>query len=171
MSFFSRLFGARPDPKEALRPLWRAIVAEARNPEWYRRCGAPDTLEGRFDMVVNIAALVMLRLERNERLLPASARLTELFVEDMDGQMREEGIGDPTLGKKMGRLMEAMGGRVAAYRDALVLGSRDTAEAVARNVRLRDGADAAPMAARLAQLHAAHCARSDEAILAGEIAL
>lgn len=171
MAFFSRLFGKRPDPKEAVRPLWHGIVAEARNPEWYRSCGASDTVEGRFDMVVNITALAMLRLEQSEELLPVSARLTELFVEDMDGQMREEGIGDPTLGKKMSKVMEAVGGRVSAYRDALVHGSRELEEAIGRNVRLTKDADPGTMAARLRELHTALAKRSDDEILAGAIAL
>ncbi len=170
MSFFSRLFGTAPDPMEELRPLWHAVVAEARNPMWYRECGAADTVEGRFDMITNITAMAMLRLESEPDLIPASARLTELFAEDMEGQLRETGLGDPTLGKKMGKLMEAMGGRLGAYRESIPLGVDATAEVVARNANLVDGHDAKPMAARLIALNAQLAQVSREDLLAGKIA-
>ena len=62
MSILERLF---PDKKQraALAPLYAAIVAEGRDPFWYRDGGVPDTIDGRFDMIAAITALVMLRLE------------------------------------------------------------------------------------------------------------
>jgi cytochrome b pre-mRNA-processing protein 3 len=161
MSFFSRLFGTEPDPKEALRPLWHAIVAEAREPDWYRNCGAADTVDGRFDMITNVVALVMIRMEKDEELLPATARLTELFAEDMDGQLRETGLGDPTLGKKMGKLMEALGGRIGAYREALAEGEDAMADAVGRNVTFAEGSDPAAMAKAMANRMISFSARLD----------
>ena len=170
MTFLSRLFGTGPDPKEAFRPLWHAIVAEARNPEWYRTCGAADTVEGRFDMIASVTALVMLRLDSDDSMIPASARLTELFAEDMEGQLRETGLGDPTLGKKMAKLMESLGGRIGAFRNALPAGVGETAQVVERNARLRDGQSPDAMAERLIA-YSQHLAQlSDEQVQAGEIA-
>ncbi|WP_209346845.1 ubiquinol-cytochrome C chaperone family protein [Pontixanthobacter sp. CEM42] len=169
MAFFSRLFGTEADPKEALRPLWHAVVGEARQPHWYRNCGAADTVDGRFDMITNVLAMVMLRMEADKELLPATARLTELFVEDIDGQLRETGLGDPTLGKKMGKLMEAMGGRIGAYRNALESGASAMTDAVRRNVTLTDEAHAEAMAAGLIELSERLEELDKDQLLAGEI--
>src|SRR4051812_44073201 len=78
-----------PDPREALRPLWHAIVERSRDPMWYREGGVPDTVPGRFDMIAAILALVLLRLEPEPGTAREQVLLTELFVEDMDGQLRE----------------------------------------------------------------------------------
>lgn len=173
MGLLARLFGTGPDPKEAYRPLWHAVVAEARNPEWYRSCGAADTVEGRFDMITSVTALVVLRLDRyqgeGQEMGPASARLTELFAEDMDGQLRETGLGDPTLGKKMSKLMASLAGRIAALRTALVAGPEETAAAVTRNARLREGHTPDAMAARMIAFADHLNEVSDEKVLAGEI--
>lgn len=169
MSFFSRLFGTGTDPKEEWRPLWRAVVAEARQPDWYRNCGAADTVDGRFDMITNITAMVMLRMEADAELLPPTARLTELFVEDIDGQLRETGLGDPTLGKKMGKLMEALGGRIGAYRDALPSGLDEMTVTVRRNVTLSDDGAAPAMAAKLIALAERLSGLTTEQLQAGDL--
>ncbi len=169
MSFLSRLFGTEPDPKEAFRPLWHSIVREARRPRWYRDYGAADTVEGRFDMITTVLALVMLRLEREEELLPATARLTELFAEDMDGQLRETGLGDPTLGKKMGKLMEALGGRIGAYRAALPEGRLAVEQVVERNASLADGATTEAMADGVISLRQRLGLLDTEQLLSGDL--
>ena len=117
---FTRLFGNRSDPREEWRALWHRTVAEARDPDWYRMCGVADSIEGRYDMITLVLTLVMLRLEDEGGMEASTARLTELFVEDMEGQMREAGIGDPTVGKKINALMESLNGRIGAYEDAFV---------------------------------------------------
>lgn len=169
MSFFAKLLGTAPDPKEELRPLWLWVVGEARNPEWYRQCGAVDSVDGRFDMITNILAVAMLRLEQDEHLVPASARLTELFVDDMEGQLRELGFGDPTLGKKMGEMMEAMGGRLGAFRTAFPSGHAATTQAVNRNANLADGSDGQAMASKLIALSQRLGAVPDDLLLSGAI--
>jgi len=169
VTFFSKLFGTEPDPKEALRPLWHAIIAEARSPKWYREHGAADTVDGRFDMITNVLGLVMLRMERDDSLLPATARLTELFAEDMDAQLRETGMGDPTLGKKMGKLMEAMGGRIGAFRDALPRSAEEVTKVVERNANLAEGIDPTAMAGGLIALHGRLESLSNEQLLAAEL--
>jgi cytochrome b pre-mRNA-processing protein 3 len=116
-SFLHRLLG-RTDPREALRPLYGAVVAEGRRPHWYVEGAVPDTLDGRFDMIVAILSLALIRLEHLEARQEA-VWLTELFVEDMDGQLRQEGIGDVVVGKHVGRMMSALGGRTGAYRAAV----------------------------------------------------
>lgn len=113
-------------------PLYAAVVARAREPDWYLAGAVPDTIDGRFDMVATMLALVLLRLEIEPAGVAASAGLTERFVTDMDGQLREIGIGDVVVGKHMGRLMGALGGRIGAYRDGLAAG--DLRPALVRNV-------------------------------------
>ena len=66
-------------------PLYAAIIAETRRPDWYREAGVPDTLDGRFDMIAAVLTLVLLRLEQeNERTRDDSVALTETFIGDMD---------------------------------------------------------------------------------------
>ncbi|HUD92021.1 ubiquinol-cytochrome C chaperone family protein [Sphingobium sp.] len=140
-SFLQRLFG-RTDPREGLRPLYHAVVGEGRQPHWYLDGAVPDTLDGRFDMIVAILAQALIRLEQLGA-TQESVWLTELFVDDMDGQLRQEGVGDVVVGKHVGRMMSALGGRISAYRGALTQGT-DFAEALRRNLyRGADVTDAA----------------------------
>ena len=89
MSFLAGIFGRRRDPRDDLVPLWRAVVAAARQPEWYAECGVADSEEGRFDMLSAIMAAVIVRMERDGQLHPQTALLTELFVEDIEAQLRQ----------------------------------------------------------------------------------
>ena len=114
MSLLQRLFAPKPDPRDAFRPLWHSVVAEARRPVWYAEHGAADTVAGRFDMICAVIAVVLVRMETDDRLTRESVLLTELFVQDMDGQLREFGVGDVVVGKHMGKLMSGMGGRLGA---------------------------------------------------------
>ena len=101
-------------------PLYRAVVAEARRPSWYREAGVPDTLDGRFAVLTSLLALTDLRLERGGNGARALApRLTERFVTDMDVQMREAGFGDPGLGKQVRKMVGALAGRVDRWRRAV----------------------------------------------------
>lgn len=168
MRLLSRLLRPARDPREALRPLWHRIVEIAREPQWYAHHGVADTLAGRFDMITAILAMVLLRMEKEDILLPHSARLTELFVDDMDGQMREAGVGDVVVGKHMGKLMSVLGGRLGAYREALANGA-GMADAVARNVTLREGHAGDAVAAGLLALGQSLETIEAEALLDGTI--
>lgn len=170
MSVITRLFRTRPDPREEMRPLWHRVVEVSRSREWYADDGVADTVAGRFDMIVAVLSLVLLRMEREEETAPASALLTELFVEDMDGQLRQSGVGDMVVGKHIGRLVSVLGGRLGALREALA-GGDDAAlgETLSRNVSFTAGS--APDA--LARDLRAFAARLDmiapEDLLAGRI--
>lgn len=131
MSLFSSLF-SRKDDRAAVRPLYASVVARARQPHWYLDGSVPDTLDGRFDMVAAILSLVLLRLEALGA-QAESVRLTEIFIDDMDGQIRQIGFGDVVVGKQVGRMVGALGGRLAAYRAGLA-GTAPLAEALVRNV-------------------------------------
>ena len=142
MSFLGKLFGRKDDDRAVARPLWHRTVEIAREKEWYRDCGVADTVAGRFDMITLILAIVLIRMERDAELIEPSVRLTELFVDDMDGQLRESGVGDLVVGKRMGKLMSVLGGRLGAYREGLKSSDEAVmAEAVARNVSLHESTD------------------------------
>ncbi len=146
MKFLKTLFGIGPDPRAAMIPLYISVVAEARQPAWYAEMGVPDTLDGRFDMIAAVLSLALMRIEaEGDQGLAPSALLTEVFVDDMDGQLREIGVGDVVVGKHIGNMMAAMGGRLATYREAI--GDRAALEpALVRNLwRGEPGADARPL--------------------------
>jgi cytochrome b pre-mRNA-processing protein 3 len=171
LGFLSRLFGARRE-REALRPLYDALVAAAREPAWYREGGVPDTIEGRFDMVATIVALALLRLEaEGESVRAESVRLTEIFIDDMDGTLRQIGIGDFVVGKHVGRLVGALGGRLGALREAFA-GEAPLEPAVRRNL-FRDSpaneAQVAFAAARLRRLYERLAESGMEPLLAGRL--
>ncbi|WP_114520720.1 ubiquinol-cytochrome C chaperone family protein [Altererythrobacter sp. ZODW24] len=170
MSFISRILGLGPDPREELRPLWHRIIEIAREEDWYAKHGASDTLEGRFDMITAVHSLMLLRMEKSPELVTPSVMLTELFVEDMDGQMREAGVGDVVVGKHIGKQMAVLGGRLGALRDALP--NADNAKltaAVERNLTLVEGADPANMASVLRALWDQLGDLTDEAIKVGDV--
>lgn len=149
MNFLKRLFA--PDDERALvRPLYNAVAAQARLPHWYVEGAVPDTIEGRFEMVTMILSLILIRLDAlgSEAAQPA-ALLAETFVEDMDGQLRELGMGDVVVGKHIGKMMSALGGRMGAYRAGLA-GEAPIDAALTRNLY----AGTAPAAAALVHVTA-----------------
>lgn len=169
MSFLTRLFRSRPDPRDAMRPLWHRIVEIAREPHWYAKGGVADNVAGRFDMITAVLAAVLIRLEREPDSMNQSVWLTELFVQDMDGQLREAGIGDVVVGKHIGKHMAVLGGRLGAYRNALAAGGPELDAAIARNVTLTDGTSPKEVAGTLRDLSWQLEALDSRAVLAGEI--
>ena len=169
MALLDRLLGRKADETN-LRPLWHRVVEIAREPQWYAKGGIADTVAGRFDAITVVLSLVLLRLEVSEAGKIASARLTELFVSDMDGQLRQSGIGDVVMGKHMGKLMSALGGRIDAFRSALAEpGDAELAAAVERNITLIEGGDAAVVANEMRLIATTLAASDDAALLAGTI--
>ena len=100
-------------------PLYAAVVAEARRPAWYREGAVADTLDGRFAVLASLTALTILRLETGEEAaVRHSVALTESFIADMDAQMREQGFGDPSIGKQVRSMVGALATRVDRWRNA-----------------------------------------------------
>lgn len=150
---FLNKFIGRDEPRDAWRPLYAATVSEARLPHWYVEGAVPDTIDGRFDMVTLILSLVLLRLEvLGEDAGPGMAMITEVLVEDMEGQVREIGFGDLVVGKHVGQMMGALGGRLGAYRDGLNGG--DLAGALVRNLYRGEAPKAEALAHGEAQVRA-----------------
>jgi cytochrome b pre-mRNA-processing protein 3 len=160
-----RLFRRGPAPA-TIAALYGTIVAQARNPAFYLAFGVPDTAEGRFDLIVLHLALVCRRLGREAIAVRRTASLRspmageasardlsqhvfDAFCADMDRNLREMGVGDLSVPKKMRRMGEAFYGRLEVYDRALAAaGDADLASALGRNV-LGQAAPSAP-ARRLA---------------------
>ncbi len=172
MSFLQKIFGAStPDPKHALRPLYDAVIAKARQVHWYEQGHVADSIDGRFDMVAAMLSIVLLRFEARREAVQESVYLTEIFVDDMDGQLREIGIGDMIVGKHLGRIMGALGGRLGAYRK----GIDDPAQlesAIIRNIfrgQAPDSAHVAYVADAMRDAYAALLKQDADAILMGNL--
>lgn len=150
------IFGLfRGGPSPGTVALYSAIVSEARQVVFYASYGVPDTATARFDMVVLHMALVVRRLEADaavdapiagtgRRPVTARARVQELvdhFFADMDRSLREMGVGDVAVPKRMKKLASAWNGRIRAYDTAILAGDAEAlAAALARNV-LADAKD------------------------------
>jgi len=148
-------------------PLYQAVVARARDPFWYREAQVPDNVDGRFDMLAAFMALLLIRYEEEpgDEARQDMVLLTETFIADMDESLHQIGIGDYVVGKHVGRMMGALGGRLTAFRQARQDG--EFGPAVHRNIFHE-----APPAPALVELAAARLARFDSALAmtpAGEI--
>jgi len=145
---FRRWFKSDARRAEA-RGVYDAIVAQARQPALYASLDVPDTVSGRFDMIVLHAFVVLERLRRAGAPAAgfAQALTNEIFL-DMDRSLREMGVGDLSVAPKVRRMAEVFHGRLKAYRAAAEGDATAFAAALRRNVYA--GADAAGNAERLA---------------------
>src|SRR4051794_3047958 len=106
--------------------LFDAVTAEGRRRSWYVEGRVPDTLDGRFAVLATIAALVLVRLEsEGEAGNDLSVALTERFIHVMESEHRELGLGDPTLGKTVRKLVAMLARRTELWRG----GTQDWIEA------------------------------------------
>jgi cytochrome b pre-mRNA-processing protein 3 len=100
-------------------PLFDAVTGLAREPHWYVEGRVPDTLDGRFSVLATLMALVLVRLEADgEAGNVVSVALTERFIEVMESEHRELGLGDPTLGKTVRKLVGSLARRTGLWRSA-----------------------------------------------------
>ena len=114
------LFAALTGEPGRGQALFQAAVAEARQPQWYMEGAVPDTVDGRFAVLATVTALILVRLEsEGDKGESVSVALTERFVEALDAEVREMGVGDPTLGKQVRKLVGALAGRVERWRSVV----------------------------------------------------
>jgi cytochrome b pre-mRNA-processing protein 3 len=128
----------------SIASLYGAIVAQARLPAFYVEFGVPDTVEGRFDLLVLHLVLVLRRVSRaGERGRAFGQQLFDAFCRDLDGNLREMGVGDLTVPKRMRHFGEAFYGRQAAYLAALhAENPADFENALSRNILQAESIDA-----------------------------
>ena len=131
LKFLFRTLTAEPSRGAAL---FAAVTAEARQPHWYVAGAVADTIDGRFAMLATVTALVVVRLERlGEEGTSASVALTERFIDAMEAEHREMGLGDPKLGRTVRKLVGSLSGRVALWRSAIA-GEREWSDAARESV-------------------------------------
>jgi cytochrome b pre-mRNA-processing protein 3 len=115
--------------------LYAAAVAQARQPALYTVLAAPDTLDGRFELIVLHVHLLCRRLGALGGEGPSLAQaLFDTMFHDMDRNLRELGVGDPSLPRRIKAMVQAYYGRIAAYEAALAEGGDALARTIARNV-------------------------------------
>jgi cytochrome b pre-mRNA-processing protein 3 len=126
----------RKASRNSVRAVYGAIVAAARHEKPYADWGVPDSVDGRYDMIILHAVLVLERLSSGDEAAQAFAQgLTDEVFADMDRSLREMGVGDISVGKKVRRMAEIFYGRAQAYRPLLQTGDQaGLADALARNV-------------------------------------
>jgi len=144
----SRLFRRDRSAEDTGAAIYRAVVDQARQPALYARLGVPDSVTGRFEMVVLHSVLMLERLRREgEKAKPLGQALFDDFCRDMDQSLRELGFGDQAVPKRMKKLGESFYGRAEAYTASV--GSHEAlTQAIARNIFSEAAAPGA--AARLA---------------------
>ncbi|MBZ9705467.1 ubiquinol-cytochrome C chaperone family protein [Mesorhizobium sp. ESP7-2] len=172
---FQRLFGRERHANRAItEALYAQIVAAARQTVFYSHWNVPDTPLGRFEMLSLHMFLVQHRMRGEDGVAQEIAQvLIDEFFLDVDHSLRELGIGDVGVPKRMKKLAKMFYGRTAAYDDALERNDHDgLTAALARNVR--PDADAWPEASRLAGYVAGASrqlsAQPTESIVAGTVA-
>ena len=172
----------------SIHALYGMIVAQARSPAFYAGYGVPDTVQGRFDLIVLHLVLVLARLGRDHELdrgadamrnpvgdavsANLGQGLFDAFCRDLDDNLREMGVGDLAVPREMRRFGEAFYGRQAAYREALAAADdRELEKALARNIFEAAGID--DRAARLARYVRAAAKLLDtaeeDALVAGKV--
>ena len=136
--------------------LYGSIVAQARQPIFYRRFGVPDTTTGRYEVLSLHIAAVLLALRRREGTDgPLGRALTEVFVADMDDTMRELAFGDMSVPRRVKKVAAGLRERTLAYGEALASGRDDVVrESVAGFVELPASAQSVQLlSSYLRQIH------------------
>jgi cytochrome b pre-mRNA-processing protein 3 len=158
-------------PREPLRgtieAIYGMIVTQTREPLFYRDLGVPDTVNGRFDLLVLHLWIVLRRFKPLADGAPLSQALFDCFCEDMDANLREMGVGDTTVPKRMRAFGEAFYGRVAAYDLALDQGQEPLAQALSKNILNGEGIAKARQLVIYTEKVMASLAGTDEAALLG----
>lgn len=130
---FSR-FRNSTQPRGTIEAIYGMIVAQAREPAFYADLGVPDTVNGRFDTLLLHLWMVLRRLRTFAGGEGLAQALFDHFCADMDANLREMGVGDLTVPKRMQAFGEAFYGRTAAYDAALAAGDGELAAAIGRNI-------------------------------------
>lgn len=133
MNLLRRLqrFLSQPTVDPVAAGLYSACVTQSRQGGFYRDLQVPDTIDGRFDLLLLHVFLVMRRLGDEAEL---KQKLFDCMFADMDRNLREMGVGDMSVGKKIKPMLAAFYGRSQAYEKALGGGDAVLAEALHRNL-------------------------------------
>ena len=131
---FNHFRKPRTPQRGTIEAIYGTIVTQAREPLFYRDLDVPDTVNARFDLLVLHLWMVLRRLRSADGAANVSQRLFDHFCDDMDANLREMGVGDLTVPKRMQAFGEAFYGRAAAYDLALASGAEPLVQALCKNV-------------------------------------
>ena len=148
---FNHFSKSRAPLRGTIEAIYGMIVTQAREPAFYRSLGVPDTVSGRFDLLVLHLWLVLRRFRSTSEAKDASQALFDRFCDDMDANLREMGVGDLTVPKRMQAFGEAFYGRAAAYDVAFGAGGDAPAKALCKNILNGEGMENARRLATYAQ--------------------
>jgi len=154
-------------PRSTIETIYGMIVTQAREPLFYRDLGVPDTVNGRFDLLLMHLWLVLRRLKAVEGGAKLSQALFDHFCTDMDDNLREMGVGDLTVPKRMQAFGEAFYGRTAAYDLALTDSEEALAQSFCKNILNGQTIDKARELAAYARVAMTALAGADLAALTG----
>jgi len=136
---FNHFSKPRRPRRGTIEAIYGMIVTQAREPLFYRELGVSDTVNGRFDLLILHLWMVLRRFRTAAGAADVSQALFDRFCEDMDANLREMGVGDLTVPKRMQAFGEAFYGRSAAYDVALAAGDEAFAKALCKNVLNGEG--------------------------------
>jgi cytochrome b pre-mRNA-processing protein 3 len=162
---FNHFRKPRLAPRGTIEAIYGMIVTQAREPLFYRDLAVPDTVNGRFDLLLMHLWLVLRRLKATGGGKELSQVLFDHFCNDMDDNLRELGVSDLKVPKKMQAFGEAFYGRTAAYDMALTAGPEALAQALCKNVLNGENIEKARQLAAYAVSVMAALDRQDEAAL------
>jgi cytochrome b pre-mRNA-processing protein 3 len=131
---FNHFRKPRIPSRGTIEAIYGMIVTQAREPLFYRDLGVADTVSGRFDLLVLHLWMVLRRLRSIEGAAGLCQALFDRFCDDMDANLREMGVGDLTVPKRMQAFGEAFYGRSAAYDVGLTDGREALAQALCKNI-------------------------------------
>jgi cytochrome b pre-mRNA-processing protein 3 len=153
---FSHFGKPRAPLRGTIEAIYGMIVTQAREPLFYRDLGVPDTVNGRFDLLILHLWMVLRRFRSAQGAANASQALFDRFCEDLDANLREMGVGDLTVPKRMQAFGEAFYGRAAAYDAAFAAGADAPAYALRKNILNGEGMENARRLATYARVVMAH---------------
>jgi cytochrome b pre-mRNA-processing protein 3 len=162
---FNHFRKPRIAPPGTIEGIYGMIVTRAREPLFYRDLGVPDTVNGRFDLLLMHLWLVLRRLKSVGSGTALSQALFDHFCADMDDNLREMGVGDQAVPKRMRAFGEAFYGRTAAYDMALTEGREAFAQALCKNVLDGERIEKARELAAYAEAAMADLAQLDDTTL------
>jgi len=164
---FNHFWKPRMPPRGTIEAIYGMIVTQAREPVFYRDLGVPDAVNGRFDLLLLHLWLVLRRIRSIEGGDELAQGLFDRFCDDMDANLREMGVGDLTVPKRMRAFGEAFYGRMAAYDTALIEGEAPLAQALCKNILNGKKIEQARQLASYAITAIAALAKFDDATLLG----
>jgi cytochrome b pre-mRNA-processing protein 3 len=161
---FNHFSKPRGPLRGTIEAIYGMIVTQAREPAFYRELGVSDTVNGRFDLLLLHLWMVLRRFRSADGAAELSQAVFDHFCADMDANLREMGVGDLSVPKRMQAFGEAFYGRAAAY-DAAFADDEALAKAISKNVLNGQGIESARRLATYVKRVLARLDRVDDASL------